>query len=166
MKWMGMGLMLGASLWLARVMARPYRMRVAALDDWRQMLGQLEPLIGWRQMPLAEAFDRAARTHPGRQRAIASLVGSLGSRDEDFATAFSRALAADSALFAEDREALMALAPVLGKSVAGYQVQHLADARGDIERILAEARQYGLKKARLVESLVSVAGIAAIILLI
>lgn len=166
MKWLGAILTLASFLWLARAMAKPYRRRVAALEDWRQILGTMETLIGWKTLPLAEVFEEVARTHKDRAPAINVLLDGLASRDEDFASAFLAALEQDAALFAEDREVLGTLAPILGRSGVAYETRQVADVRQEVQRVLGEARQKVLKKAHLVESLVSAMGMAALILLI
>lgn len=166
MKPLGAAVFLVASWGLARIVASPYRRRVRALEDWFYLLGHLGSLIGWRQLPLAAAFIEAVRTYPLRQPVAQRLHDLLSHRDEDFGTSFAQALETDGDLWPADRAVLERLGRELGRASVEYEEQNIAHAREEIGRLLGQARQADLKHARLLESLVSMAGVAVVILLI
>lgn len=165
MKGVGALMVMVAAVALARLMGRPYRLRVRALEAWQACLARLEPEIGWRQLPIRQALARAAASDPLFKPVLARLNTVLDGQEGGFGDAFGRALEEMPGLWAEDREPLTRLGRTLGESAAGYQEGHIGMARGEVERLLAAARDGGLKQAKLVETLVALGGVAVVIAL-
>lgn len=166
MKWFGAVLAILSTISVAHYLARPYRFRISALEQWIRLLEQLVPAIGWKKLPLQEAFSEASRGYPLLTPVLRKLNQLLNSREMDFFAAFSGALREESWIWDEDRRILEELGRVLGRSSSVYQEDHIKGAISELQRVLQEARGRGLKQARLVESLTSAAGIALVILLL
>ncbi|AUW93515.1 hypothetical protein CO251_08040 [Sulfobacillus sp. hq2] len=166
MKLFGAVLTVLSAWYLGHLMAKPYRLRITALEQGIGILGQLRPEIGWHHRILATAFERASRPFPAWQSMAHSLAERIGEHDTDFASAFRQALQCVPGLWEQDLVVWNELGHVLGQSAAEFQLNHLQAAEMELTRLLHEARSQGLKTARLTETLVSLAGLALVIVLI
>lgn len=166
MKLLGALLTVMAAWWLGRLMARPYRLRVTALEQGIGVLEQLRPEIAWHQRILDVAFQRASRSYSVWQPVAEILSQQIGQHESNFATAFHQALITVPGLWEKDLAVWDELGQVLGQSSAEFQIDHLQAAEAELARNLNEARSQGLKTAHLTEILVSLVGVALVIVLI
>ncbi|MCL5971611.1 MAG: stage III sporulation protein AB [Firmicutes bacterium] len=166
MRWLGALFVVIAAVWLGRLMARPFRRRVQLLDAWVKCIGFLVPAISWRQAALSQALQEAANTYPILEPHLRTVVDLLATRAMDIAQAFSQSLAAESALRPRDREVLIDMAAKLGSSSPDYQKEMLRTTELLLKELASDARKEDLKQARLLESLISLSGVALVILLL
>jgi stage III sporulation protein AB len=160
----GSGLVIGSAVWVGRAMAEPYRQRVRALAEWVGFLERLKVELTFRQRPLVDALHTAAvtdalKTVAGRFRAVLAEFGSLEQASE-------QAFAVDSRLGNEERAVLVALVPPLATAPAPRQSETLDHGIDEITRILKAVRDDSNKKARLIETLSTLAGLTAVLMLL
>lgn len=166
MKGIGALLVVGSAVWLGRALAKPLRRRVMLLEAWANCIGFLIPAIVWQQTPLPTALSDAARAYPILSKVLNSITQQLAERLIDVGTAFERALVEESALRPRDRQLLGDMAAKLGTSATSYQSDMLRTTEALVRQVAKEARGEDLKQARLVESLISLSGLALVILLL
>ncbi len=166
MKLMGAILVVVAGWWLGRLFAAPYRQRIKCLEQGLGLLEQLRSEIGWHHRVLVEAFQRASHSYPAYEPMAQSLFEQIAQHESDFATAFQKALYRVTGLWESDRQIWSNLAQMLGKSSVDYELEYLQQTREELARQLGEARTQGSKTARMLEVLVSLTGVAIVIVLI
>ena len=166
MKWVGALLVVIAAVYLGRHLGRPYRRRCAVLMTWERCAGFLIPLIVWHQMPLPQALSRAAEAYPTLSLMLDRVVAKLDERDADVVTAFRHGLASEPSLKPTDGEVLEDFASKLGSSSAQFQQDLLQSTELRLHQLAEESRVMDLKQARLLETLVSLSGVALVILLL
>ena len=155
-----------AAVWLGRAVARPFRRRVQLLDAWVKCVGFLVPAIVWRQAALSQAFQEASITYPILGPQLRTVVKLLATRAVDISQAFAQSLAEESALRPREREVLTDMAAKLGSSAPDYQKEMLRTTEMLLKELASDARMEDLKQARLLESLISLSGVALVILLL
>ncbi len=158
--------MILAAVLLGRILGRPYRRRWLLLSTWERCTSFLIPLISWQQIPLTQALGRAARAYPPLSVMLDQVVGELEKRESDVVGAFQHGLAAESALKFREREVLEDLAAKLGSSSVEFQSDLLKTTESRMRQLAEESRVMDLKQARLLETLVSLSGVALVILLL
>ncbi len=166
MKIIGALLVIVAAWWLGRVLAKPYRQRILCLEQGMGLLEQLRSEIGWHHRILTDAFTRASCTYSAWKPMADHLSQQIDQHESDFTMAFHHALIQVSGLWDKDREIWENLGQVLGKSSVDYQVEYLQSTHQELARQLTDARTQGLKTARMMEALVSLTGVAIVIVLI
>ena len=166
MRWVGGLFVVIAAVWLGRAVARPFRRRVQLLEAWVKCVGFLVPAISWRQATLSQALQEAAITYPILRSQLESVVDLLATRATDISQAFAQSLAGESALHPRDREVLIDMAAKLGSSAPDYQKEMLRSTEMLLKELASDARVEDLKQARLLESLISLSGVALVILLL
>lgn len=166
MRFVGALLLVVSTILLSRQAGRPFRTRVRALEQWQGFFDHLAPLIGFRQMPLLQAFETACRPYPMVAPAVRRLKEVLGTGQLSFEEGFSQVIGEVAHLWSEDRTILIDLGYVLGKSDKSYQEHHLEALKPEVQRLLKRAREDGIKHARLIETLGAVAGIGLAIIMV
>lgn len=166
MRWIGGLLVIGTAIYLGRLLGRPYRRRWLLLTTWERCTGFLIPLISWHHMPLTQALGRASRAYPPLSPILDRVVLELDGRDRDVVAAFHQGLQVEPALKAGDREVLADLAVKLGSSSVEFQSDLLRTTELRMHQLAEESRLADLKQARLMETLVSLSGVALVILLL
>lgn len=166
MKWLGALLVVLVAVYLGRMLGRPYRRRWVLLSTWERCAGFLIPLIVWNQMPLPQALNRAAEAYPALSPMLGRVVEKLLERDSDVVTAFQHGLAPETSLKRGDGEVLEDFASKLGSSAAEFQGDLLKSTESRLHQLAEESRVVDLKQARLLETLVSLSGVALVILLL
>ncbi len=162
----GLGaLMIAATGFLVgRFLAEPYRQRIRGLIEWASFLDRLNVELTFRQRPLVDAFKTSATTtnlHTAAER-LQRVLDQNGSLEE----ASQSAVLSDSRLGGEEQGLLAALIPPLAISPARWQGESLHHGAEEITRILNQIRDESGKKARMVETLSTLAGLTAVLLLL
>ncbi|OLZ08548.1 stage III sporulation protein AB [Sulfobacillus thermosulfidooxidans] len=166
MKLVGAICIIAAAWWVGRLLAKPYRQRIVCLEQGLALLDQLRAEIGWHHRVLTDAFKRASCSYSAWKPMAEYLSQQIDQHETDFTTAFHHALDRVLGLWTKDREIWENLGQVLGKSAVDYQLEHLQSAHHELARQLTDARTQGLKTARMMEALVSLTGVAIVIVLI
>ncbi len=166
MKLVGSLLVIIAAWWLGHFFADPYRQRIRCLEQGLGLLDRLRSEIGWHHRVLTDAFQRASDSYAAWKPMAEYLSQQIDGHESAFTTAFHHALSRVSGLWDSDREIWENLAQVLGKSSVDYQLEYLQGTQEKLARQLQEARTQGLKTARMMEILVSLTGVAIVIVLI
>lgn len=155
-----------ASLGLSRLASYPYHLRVRSLEEWQRFLSHLVPLIGWRQVPLAQAMQNASQGQRLLEQDITEMAQTLASHDMDFATAFESMLCNLPGLWEEDVMVLRDLGRVLGASDTVYQEEHVLAVLRELQRLTQDARERRAKDGRVFPVLVGAFGAAVVILML
>ena len=163
MKVIGALLVVLAGWWLGRSLADPYRQRIKCLEQGLGLLDQLRSEIGWHRRVLTEAFLRASLSYPAYGPMAEYLSQQIMDHEDDFPTAFHNALNRVPGLWDKDREIWGNLAQVIGKSSVDYELDYMQGTHEELARQLVEARTQGLKTARMLEVLVSLTGVAIVV---
>ncbi len=166
MRWMGGLFVIVAAIYVGRLMGRPYRRRWLLLTTWERCAGFLIPLIAWHRMPLSQALSRASRAYPPLSPILDRVVRELDARESDVVAAFRHGLGMEPALQHGDREVLEDMAVKLGTSSVEFQSDLLRTTESRLHQLAQESRVVDLKQARLLETLISLSGVALVILLL
>ncbi|MCY0880937.1 MAG: stage III sporulation protein AB, partial [Firmicutes bacterium] len=120
MRWIGAGTVIGVFVLLSGMLARPYRRRLAALDQWIGFLDHLQPAIGFSHLPLLRALAEASTPYPVLKEFVQRLKQALEQEDREFSAAFEIAVNAAPELWEEDKIRLKPLGQVLGQSDVSF----------------------------------------------
>lgn len=159
----GLMVVVSAAL-IGRYLAEPYRQRVRGLAEWTSFLERLKVEITFRQRPIAEAFEISATT-PSLKNASRCLAEAL-THGRSLAEASQAAVASDRRLGPEEQKILAELIPPLASAPAWWQGQALDYGAEEMSRILTGIRDEFGKKARMVETLSTLAGVTAVLILL
>ncbi len=153
-----------AAVLIGRLLAEPYRQRMRGLGEWVAFLEQLKVELTFRQRPLAEACMRSATTVSLRSAAerLQQVLTSNGSLEE----ASQSAVGGDLRLGREEQTLLTALIPPLASAPPRWQGESLDRGVREVARILEQIREESVKKARMVETLSTLAGLTAVLMLL
>ncbi len=155
-----------AAVYLGRLLGRPYRRRWAFLMAWERCAGFLVPLIVWHHMPLPQALSRASEAYPTLSPMLDRVTAKLEERDVDIVAAFRYGLESEPSLRSAEGDLLEDFASKLGSSSAPFQQDLLQSTELRLHQLAEESRVMDLKQARLLETLVSLSGVALVILLL
>lgn len=163
-KGLGALMVIASAILAGRFLAEPYRQRVRGLSDWARFLERLKVELTFRQRPLVEAFEQSAGT--GSLKAAAANLRAVLARSGSLEEASKTAVGTDPRLGPEERTVLTALIPPLATAPTRWQGESLDNAAREINRILNGLRDECTKKARMVETLATLAGVTAVLMLL
>lgn len=153
-------------VWGGRLAARPFRRRIAALRQWVQLLDYLDRRVALYQDPVAVILREAA----GQTRfaLVAAAVTRLAARFSDPAHRpddLTASLAAPaSGLWEEERVILQRLFRELGQGELDQERERIRAAAADLAAVQTHAQQEDLRRARLLEAMGTVTGLAIAVL--
>jgi stage III sporulation protein AB len=169
--------LVAAVAWQAgRLLVRPLALRPCELAAWQTFLARLEAEVAWEGRELADAMARAAQHLDGDLVAvvtgIAEEAGGTGRvagsppRHRLMADIWTDGVNQAPWLMPEDRARLRALAPVLGRYSREEQARQLRAVRDSLKGAEAEARTRRDRQGRALATLVTLAGVALVVLLV
>ena len=161
---LGAVLVLLAALMAGRRLARPYRQRIEGLAEWMAFLDRIKVELTFRRRPFVQAFQAAARGDEllAAVDALAQSLSTSGSLEDAVGAAVSQ----DARLGGEERAVIQALIPPLASAPAEWQNQALATGGRELSKIMDGIREECTKKARMLETLSTLAGLAAVVILL
>ncbi len=161
---LGAVLVLLAALMAGRGLARPYRQRIESLAEWMRFLDRVKVELTFRRRPFVQAFQAAAGGDDlsAAVDALARDLAASGSLEY----AARRAVGQDVRLGGEERAVIQALIPPLASAPAEWQRQALETGNRELAKIMDGIREECTKKARMLETLSTLAGLAAVVILL
>jgi stage III sporulation protein AB len=161
---LGAAMVVVAAVLIGRVLSRPYRARVQAVQEWVACLERVRVELTFRKRPLTQAFAAAAQGI--YVTAAAKRLGERLAAGDRLKAAVSAAVGEDWRLGQEERALIEALIPPLSSAPAEWQNDSLAAGGRELSRILADIRAECAKKCRMLETLSTLAGLTAVLILL
>lgn len=166
MMWRATGsvLVVVSAVLIGRFLAQPYRGRVQGLQDWVAFLDRFKLELTFRQRSLVDAFEASATSH--EQRTVAHHLQRMLRENGCLEEATETAMALDMRLGSEERQVIEKLIPPLASAPAKWQDEALTNGSREVTRILTQVRDECQRKARMLETLSTLAGLTAVLILL